>query len=229
MRILNDLYSDSGRSQTLLVLLPPSEARIEDFYTQGFVAAVRCRQIEIDLALAETTYQHVMSKTVAASLHHHVVQPAQLAGYQNIWFAGISLGAFNALHYASEYACHLAGLHLIAPYPGTGDILAEISGAGGPAAWASQPPADQSDERAWWFWLCREAAAAEWKTPVYFGTGSEDRFLRGQRMLAGQLPSERVRILAGGHAWPVWQALWCDWLDHGPLAGGVPVVTADMS
>ena len=68
-------------------------------------------------------------------------------------------------------------------------------------------------------WLCREAKAGLWQTPVYFGTGSEDRFLRGQRMLADLLPSERVRILPGAHDWPTWQRLWHDWLGHGPWSG----------
>ena len=219
MRILTDLFDNSRRAETLVVLLPPSGARIEDFYTQGFVDAVRQRDIPIDLMLAEVTYRHVMEKTVASALHEHVVQPAQAAGYRNIWLAGISLGAFNALHYASKHASHLAGIHLISPYPGTGDIIAEIIGGSGTTAWVRASPSNQEDERAWWHWLCREADQGQWRTPVYFGTGSEDRFLNGQHMLADLLPAERVRILPGLHDWPTWQSLWHDWLDHGPLAG----------
>lgn len=41
MRILTDLFDSPGRTETLLVLLPPVEAKIEYFYTQGFVDAVR--------------------------------------------------------------------------------------------------------------------------------------------------------------------------------------------
>jgi hypothetical protein len=58
--------------------------------------------------------------------------------------------------------------------------------------------------------------------PVYMGTGRDDRFLRGQRMLAGLLPAARVRYLPGTHGWPTWQALWHDWLDNGPLARRQP-------
>jgi len=219
MRTLADLFDGPARPDTLLVLLPPAEARIEDFHSHGFVSAVRERGIPVDLALAEASYQQVMSETVVPALHAQVVQPAQAAGYREIWFAGISLGAFNALHYAADYAHHLAGIHLMAPYPGTGDILAEIIAAGGPAAWARTPLADQGDERAWWRWLCREALAGQWRTPVYFSTGSDDRFLVGQRMLADLLPAAQVRYAPGTHAWPTWRALWEDWLDHGPLAG----------
>ena len=219
MRILTDSLDGSSRPDTLLVLLPPAEARIEDFHAKGFVAAVRRSAIPVDLVLAEISYKHVMAKTVVSVLHEQVVQPAQAAGYGGIWFAGISLGAFSALHYAAERAADLAGIHLMAPYPGSGDILAEIVAAGGPAAWADTPHSEQGDERAWWRWLCRESLAGRWQTQVCLSTGSEDRFLRGQRMLADLLPRERVRYLPGTHAWPTWQELWQDWLEHGPLAG----------
>jgi len=222
MRILTDLRGGPKRTDTLLVLLPPAESRLEDLRAQGFVCAVRDRGIPVDLVLAEATYQHVMSKTVVSTLHEQVVQPAQAAGYSEIWFAGISLGAFNALHYAASYAVHLAGMHLMAPYPGTGDILAEIAAAGGPAAWARTPFVDQEDERTWWRWLCRESLAGQWQTRVYFSTGSDDRFLDGQRMLADLLPAAHVRYAPGAHAWPTWRMLWEDWLDHGPLAGRAP-------
>lgn len=218
MRTLTELFDDSALRDTLLVLLPPAESRIEDFHAQGFVSAVRERSIPVDLVLAGATYQHVISNTVVAALHQHVVLPARSRGYREIWFAGISLGAFSALHYAAAHADQLAGMHLVAPYPGTGDILAEIVAAGGPAAWARNALKVEEHERAWWSWLCHEARAGTWHTRVYFGTGTEDRFLRGQRLLAELLPPEQVRYLPGPHAWPTWRALWQDWLDHGPLA-----------
>jgi hypothetical protein len=218
MRVLTDLFDNASRMKSLLVLLPPAQARIEDFYTQGFIDAIRRRRIKIDIMLAEITYQHVMDKTVVSTLHEQVVQPAQNQGYKKIWLAGISLGAFNALYYASEHAAHLAGIHLISPYPGTGDILNEIIGVGGPSEWAQATPVNQKDERAWWHWLCQEAVAGHWDTQVYLSTGSQDRFLRGQRMLADLLPKENVSILPGSHTWTTWQTLWHDWLDHGPLA-----------
>ncbi len=218
MHILTDAFDGSNGTDTLLVLLPPAEARVIDFYTHGFVADVRQAGIPVDLVLAEVTTQHVMAKTVVSALREYVVRPAQVSGYREIWFAGISLGAFSALHYAAEHASHLAGIHLMAPYPGTGDILAEITDAGGPAAWARTRLSEQGDERVWWRWLCREAMAGQWQTPVFLSTGSEDRFLNGQRMLADLLPSERVRYVSGTHAWPIWKRLWQSWLDTGPLA-----------
>jgi pimeloyl-ACP methyl ester carboxylesterase len=219
MRTRTEWHIAGQRSETLLVLLPPSLSSIDDFDAQGFVAAVRQRQLPLDLLLADVTAQQVVDNTVVSTLLAEVLQPARAAGYRAIWLAGISMGAFAALHCAAHHANQLAGLYLLAPYPGTGDVLAEIRAAGGAARWY-QGECSAQDERAWWQWLGRESAKAEWITPVYFGTGADDRFLNGQRLLADLLPEARVRMLPGRHQWPTWKALWDDWLDHGPLACG---------
>jgi pimeloyl-ACP methyl ester carboxylesterase len=222
MPLRTELHPANQDSDTLLVLLPPSLSSIDDFYAQGFVDAVRQRQLPVDLLLADVTAQHVMDNTVVSTILSGVLQPARADGYRAIWLVGISMGAFCALHCAAQHADQLAGLYLLAPYPGTGDVLAEIGAAGGAAAWCQQQPS-ALDERVWWQWLGRESLKAEWATPVYLGTGSSDRFLKGQRLLADLLPEAHIRLLPGGHQWPIWKALWNDWLDHGPLACSAPI------
>ncbi len=226
MQVIVDKFIGTGRGETLLVLLPPAQAQLADFQTHGFVAAVRERALAVDLVLADVNHQHVMSNTTASTLHEQVLRPALAKGYRRIWLAGISLGAFNALHYAAVHARHLAGIALIAPYPGTGDVLAEINAAGGPEAWARGPAVAHTDERAWWRWLGQQAIARQWSTPVYLGTGDVDRFLRGQRMMAQLLPAAQVRYLPGGHDWPTWKALWQAWLNDGPLSMLAPCAGA---
>jgi len=218
MRLLTELHTEGARSQTLLVLLPPSLSTLEDFYTHGFVDAVRQHRVQADVLLADINAQHVLDRTVVAVLHEHVIQPAIAKGYRSIWLAGISMGAFCALHYAAHHASHVAGLCLLAPYPGTGDVLAEIRAAGGVAAWAQNPESTQQDERVWWHWLSQQAARGASATPVYFGTGRGDRFLRGQNVLSALLPPERVSLVEGRHDWPTWRTLWDHWLASGPLA-----------
>ncbi|WP_200384738.1 alpha/beta hydrolase-fold protein [Rhodocyclus tenuis] len=226
MRTLVDRFDTARRQETLLVLLPPAQAQLEDFIDQGFVGEVRARGIATDILMAEVGYAQVMAGTVVAALREHVILPAQASGYRSIWFAGISLGAFNALYYAAAHPGDLAGVHLLAPYPGTGDILAEIAAAGGPAEWATTPQSGFGDERVWWRWLCAEAGAGQWRTPVSFGCGSEDRFLAGQRQLASLLPEERVHFVPGTHAWPTWRELWRDWFDRGSLASALTAASA---
>jgi hypothetical protein len=222
MRIITDLFENPRHAETLLVLLPPAEARIDDFYSQGFVEAVRQRRIPIDIVLAEVTYQHVMTKTAVSSLITHVIRPAQGKFYHSIWLSGISLGAFNALHFISLSETGLAGVHLMSPYPGTADLLEEMIKAGGPMEWSRCSPTNLEGERAWWHWLCRSAESRQWKTPVHFSSGSEDRFIHGQRMLSDLLPIDQVRYLPGNHDWQTWKLLWSDWLDRGPLANLTP-------
>jgi pimeloyl-ACP methyl ester carboxylesterase len=219
MRSRTELHRANQRSDTLLVLLPPALSCIDDFDEQGFVAALRQRQLPVDLLLADTTAQQVIDHSVVPELQAQVIQPARAKGYRHIWLAGISMGAFSALNYAAKHADQIAGLYLMAPYPGTADVLAEIRAAGGVAAWSESAP-NTEDERAWWQWLGHQSIQGDWRTPVYFGTGSADRFLRGQQLLADVLPKDHVRVLPGKHQWPTWQALWADWLDHGPLNTG---------
>lgn len=230
MQLRTELHTPGRRSASLLVLLPPSLSSLDDFYQHGFIEAVRQRAIDADLLLADVSARHVMERRVVSALHTQVVLPAQAQGYQQIWLAGISMGAFCALHYAAEHAPRLAGLCLLAPYPGTGDVLAELRAAGGAAAWAQGAPeagplltatpgqdSAPADERAWWRWLGRQADVNAWPTPVYLASGLSDRFHKGQQLLAELLPAARCHWLPGGHDWATWRLLWAHWLDHGPL------------
>lgn len=218
MRLITKRHDENCRSESLLVMLPAAETKLEDFVDQGFISAFRCASQPADILLAEVTYQHVMEKQVVTQLHEHVIAPALATGYKHIWLMGISLGGFNALHYAAEYARHLAGLFLISPYPGTGDILAEIRANGGPHEWSKTENSFKGDERSWWRWLCMESCKNLWDIPVYLSTGRDDRFIYGQEMIADLLPEDRVRILPGRHDWNTWQAIWLDWLTDGPHA-----------
>jgi pimeloyl-ACP methyl ester carboxylesterase len=218
MRTRTELHNAGQRSDTLLVLLPPALASIDDLDEQGFVAALRQRQLPVDLRLVDVTAQRVIDKTLVDALHENVLLPARAEGYRAVWLAGISMGAFSALYYVAHHAEQVAGVFLMAPYPGTADVLTEIRAAGGPLAWC-QSPGSVLDERRWWQWLGQQALQGQWPTPVYFGTGNADRFFSGQQLLADVLPEERVRMIPGKHQWPTWQALWADWLDHGPLTG----------
>ena len=220
MRLHTELAAAPARSTALLVLLPPALANIDDFYTHGFVDAVRQRRLPWDLLLADTSGQQVLDKTVVSALHDQVMLPAQSSGYRSIWLAGISLGAFSALLYAAEHADQttscLDGVCLLSPYPGTNDVLAEIRTAGGVIPWSQRHPS-RDDERNWWHWLARQGTSAEWRVPVYFGTGANDRFLRGQTLLSDLLPQNHICVLPGTHDWATWKALWENWLDNGPM------------
>lgn len=217
MRTLLDCESTT-RAATLLVLLPPANASIDDLVQHGFVDAVRASNVAVDILLAEVTAQQVMNKSAVAALRDEVIIPAQMKGYREVWLAGISIGAFNALHYVAAFADDVAGLCLIAPYPGTGDILREIKNAGGIDAWAKAPGSSRVDERAWWHWLWNESNAGTRTASIYIGLGQDDRFIVGQRLLASLVPANNLDEIAGDHSWPVWCELWQRWLARGLLS-----------
>jgi len=201
-----------------VVLLPPAGARPGDFEAQGFHESVRRRGIAVDLTEADIGLEPHAVGGAAAALDALALAPARARGAGPIWLAGISIGAFNALHCLAARVGGVAGALLIAPYPGTGDILAEIEACGGPAAWSRTPQARGPEERAWWRWLCEESARGAWPVPVHLSSGISDRFARGQARIAELLPPQRIRMLPGGHDWATWRLLWDDWLDCGPLA-----------
>lgn len=203
----------------MLVLLPPAESGILDFYDQGFVSAVKELGLAVDVVAAGLTYRHVMAKTIVPTLVEHIMGPARDAGYREIWLVGISLGAFSALHFACERPGEIAGVLLLAPYPGTSDVLSEIVAAGGPIPWdRTQNAAQAKDERRWWRWLCGRLMDKQVNPQVFLSSGSDDRFIRGQRLLAEVLPADHVRWMKGKHDWETWRQLWTDWLVQGPLS-----------
>ncbi|BEV73822.1 MULTISPECIES: alpha/beta hydrolase [unclassified Paludibacterium] len=225
MRLIHEPVCAGLHARTLLVLLPPAMARPEDMIEQGMVQAVRARGLNVDIVLAEIGYQQVMAQTVAADIEQAILTPAARQGYRQIWLAGISLGAFNALHCAAAHADKLAGLMLIAPYPGTGDVLAEIRAAGSPADWAGLPDCSQHDERRWWHWLCRQPRTEDAMPAIWLGLSDQDRFRQGQAMLASLIADRRILHTRGKHDWPAWQALWSGWLDQGPFADEAQAIT----
>jgi pimeloyl-ACP methyl ester carboxylesterase len=217
--MLVDRHHAGADAATLLVLLPPAQARPADFVDQGFVAQVRALGLPVDIALPDVGLDHALRQQGATALHEQVVAPALAAGRRAIWLAGISLGACHALHYAAQHAEALAGLVLLAPYPGTGDILLEIEQAGSPRAWAGSLPVAVEHERIWWRWLCAQPQAPGSAPRIDFAAGRQDRFARGQRLLAGLLPEPQVHWDEGGHDWPTWQRLWRHWLGRGLMTG----------
>ena len=225
MRSHHDRWQADRPAPVRLVFLPPAKATLEDLLAYSFVQDVRTRQLAVDITLVETDYQQVLAGTVADDLQRDVILPMLAESAAPIWMAGISLGAFNILHHASQHAGPLAGqiagLVLLAPYPGTADILNEIDACGGPVHWAGQPDVSLLDERRWWHWL-----ATRGDTPaVHLGLSAEDRFRHGQAMLATLVDAEHTLHLPGPHHWPVWQALWQQWLDRGHWLSASPAIS----
>jgi len=209
MRYISDLAQPGKTADTLLILLPGAYQQPEDFIDAGFVNAVRERQLAVDLILAELSFSHIADQSALPEIDASLVQPAITAGYPNIWLAGISIGGYVAMAYARRYP-GLAGLLLLAPYPGNRMTTGEIAFAGGLQAWRPDTIKDDDTERSNWHWLKTHAADIE----IHLGYGKDDRFAEGIAMMEPALPSSRVDKISGEHIWPVWLELWQNFLDR---------------
>ncbi|WP_051229273.1 hypothetical protein [Paludibacterium yongneupense] len=200
MHILKLDATPQRRSDTLMILLPGAWQAPDDFLENGFAAALHEGMRGADIWLPALAPQAMESADALARLDAEVMLPARAAGYR-IWLAGISMGGLLALGAAALDPTSLAGVCLLAPYPGNRLLTREIAAAGGPARWSGG--AEDDDERRVWRWLGQQR-----ELPLYLGFGRDDRFADGLELMAATLPPARVERIAGGHDWPTWSRLW---------------------
>jgi hypothetical protein len=213
MRTLVDAVP--GKPAPLLVaLLSGSFTQAEDFIREGFVAALRERRIDAEVAMAEVRMAYFADGSVVERIGESVLAPARQRGASRVWLAGISLGALASLAYAARHEDELEGLLLMSPYPGTRLLQREMDAAGGLAKWVEQDAGEADIEREAWHWLARRDAG-RLGVHCYFASG--DRFLEGQRKMAEALPAGAVHEMAGGHEWKDWRRMWIEFLQSGTL------------
>lgn len=210
MRTLCDPAQPGVNASTRILFLPAVYTGPEDFVVAGFVRAVRERELPLDLVFADMNLQHMTDRTILRRVRHELVLPARALGCRSIWICGISLGGFVALSYAERYAAEIDGLCLLAPYLGNHMVTGEIARANGVAAWQPGELAADDDERRVWRFI---KSHGNHPVAVRLGYGSEDRFASSHRMMGAVLRPEAVRVIPGGHEWPVWTQLWSDFLD----------------
>jgi pimeloyl-ACP methyl ester carboxylesterase len=222
---LQDRQSAETRARRLIVMLPGIYDKASDFVSEGFVKDLRARGIDADVLMPEAHFGYYEARDIEVRLEQDIFAPARAQGYKEIWIVGISLGGLGSLLYASQYAESVAGMLLIAPFPGSDKVLAEIRQAGGLQAWSGTPKAQGGDERPGLRWFA-SASTQQQRTSdnirhvpqIYLGTGKSDRLFGGQQMLADLLPPARVTFIEGGHEWHTWRKLWQEFLDNGPWA-----------
>jgi pimeloyl-ACP methyl ester carboxylesterase len=217
MDIIHDQRACAGfRAPTLLVFLPGAYMTPDELVREGFGSAVRERNLPTDVWFVQTELAQLVDRTAMQRLHDEIIEVARAQGYQRLWLAGISLGAFLAMSYAARWPGRIDGIVTMGAYPGRRQLLQDIQAAGGLEAWrrSAQPrEADDLDHNVW-VWLSRPDRD---KTALYVGYGAEDRFADAQALIASTVPAAQRDVVPGGHDWPPWRALWARWLDQGVL------------
>ncbi len=207
--------------ETLVVFLPGAYSDPKEFEEEGFVQALRERNIAADALLVDARLGYYTQRTIIERLEADVFAPAKARGYRAIWLVGISVGGLGAIIHEDQAPGQVAGIVAIAPYLGERAQSLDIANAGGLAEWNKPlgPQTRVSDDERLWTWLkgYADPAVTPGRPPLYLGYGREDRFAFSHRLLAAVLPPPRVFTTEGGHEWPAWRRLWLQMLDVLPL------------
>lgn len=211
LRLPADPAQPEAPAETLVILLPGAYNRAQDFIAAGFAETACAAPRPFDLVLPEIDLPQLSSGEALPLLHEQLIRPARAAGVSRIWLGGASLGGFNSLCYAEHYQATpgaIDGLCLLAPWPGSRITRKLIEAAGGLDRWAPSPDELAADaELRVWHWL-RTQRDASTPLPIFVGWGRDDRFANGIAAYVETMPSARVEVVAGGHDWAAWAALW---------------------
>jgi pimeloyl-ACP methyl ester carboxylesterase len=198
------------RASTLVVMLPGAYSLPSDFIDHGFVSTLHGQGFAVDVALADAHLGYAENGTLLERLRDDVIAPAQRDGYRRIWLVGISLGGFASLGLLMRQPESIEGVLTIAPYLGSPALLRQVAAAGGGKAYPESAHVADELEAQLWTWLGRSSPALREQIHLY--TGSQDRLISGQRMLASLLAADHVLEVPGDHDWPAWTVLWSRWL-----------------
>ncbi|MEE9493341.1 MAG: alpha/beta fold hydrolase [Gammaproteobacteria bacterium] len=209
-------YSSLARSAELIILLPGIHDKPEDFIEKHFISAARKAGVQADFLTVDSHVGYFEDRSIVQRLHTDIILPAKKAGYQKIWLAGISLGGFGALLYATKHAQEIDGVIMLSPYPGTEESIADIQQQGGLQNW--QPGSDPGPEQRLWAWIKKYAASRNGsrnrKPEMYLAYGLQDKYKEGHQVLSAVLGVKYVFPTPGGHNWKTWRKLWQTILDN---------------
>ncbi len=212
---VSDMQSCGAPARDLVVLLPGLYDRPEDFVKQGFVQAVRQRQLDADLLLLDAHVGYYNERQIVDRLRNEVVAPGVAKGYTRIWLVGISLGGLGSLLYAQAHPQDITGFFAMAPFLGDKPLLQAIDAAGGIAQWKPAPPERPGTEA--WEMAQAYLRGADRLPQGYIGYGESDRFAPANAQFAAVLPAGHRFVASGGHDWRAWNALWSQFLDTGAI------------
>lgn len=214
MEFLYDPATPAQAGAVTLILLPGANIRPEDFFEQGFVAALK-RPVSAVPVRAHVGYY--LDDTLVETLENDVLAPLRSRGHSRFWLAGISLGGFGALSFLRARRHAVEGALLLSPFLATTGVITEVTRAGGLDRWDAEATCGDR-ERQFIAWLKALSADSLVLRQTFLGCGRSDRFVAASTLLAQRLPAGRVVSAEGGHDWQTWRSLWQLLLDLDPFA-----------
>jgi len=224
--------SPTDRAPVLLVLLPGRGDSASDFAEHGFIDDVRASGLAVDVVAADAHFGYYLRESIVDRVWTDVVEPARRQGYRHIWIGGMSMGGIGSIVNARAHPDAYERMFVLAPYLGPKDLLQEIEAAGGPARWTATDPDDRY-QRVWtWLKQYTDPAATSRLPEMAVGFGTDDKLVRGIRVLTPVLPPDHVTEVSGKHDWETWRRIWRSWWAPGGLATRprrAPVLTEDAT
>jgi len=207
-------YEQEGAGKTLIVFLRGVGGSYEDFARRGLVDAIFARELPFGVVVPDAHFGYYRDRTLIRRLHDDVLEPARQAGYTDIWLVGVSMGGLGSMLYLREHPDEIQGVVLLSPFLGLRELVAEISGSDGLAAWRpGEYDADADWQRMLWDWIRTDVATGK-VGPVFAGCGRDDRYRYGTDLLAICLPAANSVIVDGDHNYTTFLALWAYFLDR---------------
>jgi pimeloyl-ACP methyl ester carboxylesterase len=206
----------------LVIFLPGRGDGPEEYLRNGFPEALRKAGSQCAMMGADAHLGYYNDRSIVQRLDEDVIGPAREHGIKEIWLVGISLGGLGSLLYTREHPGDVNGLVLLSPYLGEDDVVNEVKGAGGLAAWSPRQPPAEGDFRALWLFLKGFEKPDPALPPTWLGYGTKDRLREPDEMLAAVLLPSHVFTAEGGHKWSTWRKLWEQLLATGMVPGKAP-------
>jgi pimeloyl-ACP methyl ester carboxylesterase len=128
-------YPGRKENRTLIIFLPGIDDLAEDFERRGFIHELHREGVAADAVAIDAHYGYYARKVILERITEDVIESAHVAGYEEIWLVGTSLGGFGAASYAARHVSHVSGILLLAPYLGDQPLISEIADAGGLKGW----------------------------------------------------------------------------------------------
>jgi hypothetical protein len=209
---LKSLYYDIEESisqRNLIVFLRGRGGSHEDFAEEGFVDAIKDSKLPYDMIAPNAHFGYYFGETLVERLKADIINPAKAKGYEEIWLVGASMGGLGALMYSRFYPEDVKGVFVISPFLGYDKIISEIESQGGVRQWE---PGEYNPDNDWqrmiWHWLKNYSNNQRQKPEIYLGYGTEDSYVKAQRILGDILPYDQVITTPGGHTPATMKKLW---------------------
>jgi len=200
-------------NKQLFVFLRGMGGSHKSFKKNGFVDAVRDRELPFDMVAPNTHLGYYNDRSLELRLKKDIIDPARARGYKKIWLVGISLGGMGSIFYVRKYPDDIEGVITIAPFLGSGAIVKEIEKVGGLKKWNPGMYDEKDWQRLLWHWLKVYTRQDKDLPPLYIGYGQSDINSRAHKLLAEVLPREQVVMIKGRHSNSTFKKLWEIFLD----------------